>query len=90
MTGEDNPILRRCAEAIVRRGFEVPALFFLEMYKPLTTLAYNAGEVAAPLVAPFVGMDRCRDLLGLLKNRGNVELLMTLIEQRTQEIHAGH
>ncbi len=78
------------ADQIAKRRFEVPAVFFLEMYKPLTTLAYAAAQVSAPLFALLVGTQRCHALLDLLKSRANVELLITLIESRARGTAARH
>ena len=82
MTVGSDLILNNCAERVCRLGLAVPAIFFLEMHKPLTGLAHSASVMAEPILGPLLGMHRVKDLSALLEERENVEKLIQLIEKR--------
>jgi len=81
-------VLASCAEAVVQRGLETPAIFFLEMYKPLTTLAHASIQVGAPFFIPLVGLTRYQQLLTLLSSRENIESLICMIERGARQADA--
>ena len=70
------------AAKIVERRLETVAVLFLEMHKPLSFVASQAALVAMPLVGPLTGMERMVVLSKLLRDRENVELLITRIEEK--------
>jgi hypothetical protein len=78
-------LVDRLARFVVDRGMEAPAVLFLEMHKPLSFLAGQSALVAAPLLAPFVGMDRLRDLSELLSEPDGIETLLRRIEDYAAE-----
>lgn len=73
-------LLDKLARFVVDRGMEAPAILFLEMHKPLSFLAGQSTLLAAPLLAPFLGMDRLRDLSALLSEPDGIENLLRRIE----------
>ncbi|MFH0940125.1 MAG: hypothetical protein V1899_12725 [Planctomycetota bacterium] len=74
-------LLNQCAEWVVNKGLEAPILMFLEMHKPLTTLAAVTYAVSQPPLMLFFGFRRTEELRLLLTDRENVEALMQRIEQ---------
>jgi hypothetical protein len=78
-------LLNLCADWVVRKRLEAPALMFLEMHKPLTTLASVSYTMAQPPLMLFFGFRRTEDLRVLLSDRDNVEALMQRIERHSKE-----
>ena len=78
-------LLEQCAQWVVRKGLEAPALMFLEMHKPLITLAAVSYAMTQPMLMLFFGFRRTEDLRVLLSERDNVEALMQRIELRSKE-----
>lgn len=81
-------LLEQSADWVVRKGLEAPVLMFLEMHKPLTTLASVGYAMGQPPLMVLFGFRRTEDLRLLLSERGNVEALMQRIEQRSRERRA--
>jgi hypothetical protein len=77
--------LQRCAEAVVRRRMETPAVLALELHRPLAFLGSQAVIVATPFLAPLVGLDTVRELTLLLQEPGSVDLLIRRIETLSAE-----
>jgi len=77
-------LLDRAVEWVVRKGLEVPTIMFLEMHKPLTTLASVGYAFAQPPLMMLFGFKRTEEVRLLLSKRENVELLMERIEQRSE------
>ena len=77
-------LLTQAAEWVVRKGLEAPAILFLEMHKPLTTMAAVGYAFAQPPFMMLFGFERTEEVRLLLSNRENVELLMNRIEQRSE------
>lgn len=73
------------AKPIVNRGLAVPAVLFLEMYKPLSFVASQSLMMAMPFLAPFIGAQRVADLSKVLKDRNNIELLLNRIEDMAND-----
>ena len=70
------------ADTIVQRGYGVPALFFLEAYKPLTSVWHALFQVSLPMVEIALGRARTGELICLLESRENIELLLRAIEEK--------
>ncbi len=77
------------AKPIVDRRLEVPAVLFLETYRPLSFVASQSLLVAMPFLAPFVGAQRVADLSKILKDRANVEVLLRRIEDMANDRDTG-
>jgi hypothetical protein len=58
---------------------------FLEMHKPLTTLAATAYALGQPPLVLFFGFRRSEELRLLLSERENVEALMQRIELHSRQ-----
>ena len=74
-------LLDYAAAWVVAKGLEAPALMFLEMHKPLTTLAAVGYAMTQPPLMLFFGLRRTEELRLLLSDRDNVEALMQRIER---------
>lgn len=81
-------MLDQAAEWVVRKGLEAPVLMFLEMHRPLTTLASVGYTLGQPPLMFLFGFRRTEELRLLLSDRDNVEALMQRIERRSKERRA--
>lgn len=62
--------------ARVRRyGLETPALFFLEMHRPLAGLAGMASFMATPLFGAFLGLDRVEKYAAMISDPDALDAL---------------
>ncbi|GAB4459969.1 MAG: hypothetical protein OHK0029_23260 [Armatimonadaceae bacterium] len=77
---ERHHLLDSVAEAIRQRGLQTPALFFIEMHRPLGFLAAQGLIVLTPMLAPLLGLDRVQKLGRLLSDPEAVEELVRLLE----------
>jgi hypothetical protein len=78
---ESDALLHQLAEAVVRRGLETPAVFFLELNRPLTFLAGQATHVLMPFLAPLVGVGRMQEVSRLLDDPRSIDRLLERIER---------
>ncbi|NCO42754.1 MAG: hypothetical protein COZ06_24215 [Armatimonadetes bacterium CG_4_10_14_3_um_filter_66_18] len=78
---ERDALIDSCARRIVGYGLETPAIFLLEMHKPLSFLGSQALLFASPCLAPFMGLERTEDFAALLNEPANVDLLLDRIEE---------
>lgn len=88
---EAERLLNRLAEGIVRRRLTVPAIFVLEMTKPLNFLGSQVMIALGPLVTAFLHQDEMRKVALLLERDTHLEELLQRIERldaeaKTQEI----
>lgn len=83
----DNPeaLIDAVARKVVQRRLEVPAVFFLEMNKPLSFIMGQSLLVAMPFLAPLLGIQRVEQLSQLLQDRENVDRLIERIEELSEE-----
>jgi predicted membrane-bound dolichyl-phosphate-mannose-protein mannosyltransferase len=73
-------LLEQVAQAVVRRGMEVPTILFLEMHKPLANLLGHAVWMTMPIWALFWGVQRTNALGELLSDPTQIERLIRRIE----------
>lgn len=66
---------------IMRRKLSAPAIFVLEMYKPLVGLFREGAIMAAPLLYPLVGSRLYGNLCKLLESPENLEALIVELEK---------
>jgi len=71
-------ILEAIAKRVEQFGMLVPAIFFLEMNKPLSYIGGQAMHFFAPIVGVF--FDTFEDYAYFLDDRKNVELLIQKLE----------
>lgn len=78
---EGEALLDEIAAAVVRRGLGAPAVFFLEMNRPLAFLAGQATHVLVPFLAPVFGIGRMQQVARVLNDRAGVDRLLERIER---------
>ena len=81
-TIEPEQILESLAGRIVHMGLSVPAVFFLEMHKPLAGVAGAAYQLIHHLILCIFGRSRAEALLDIMQSRENVEKLIRLVERK--------
>lgn len=74
------------ANRIEQFGMLVPAIFFLEMNKPLSYIGGQAMHFFAPIVGVFFGT--FEDYAYFFEDRRNVELLIQKLESLTEKEEA--
>jgi hypothetical protein len=73
-------IIDYLAQNVIRRKLQTPAIFFLELNKPMSTVASNMITFAQPSLGAFFGFRRMAEWAALLNERENVEMLIQRIE----------
>src|SRR5438876_3514127 len=73
-------LLDRIAAEVMRRGLAAPAVFFLELNRPLAFLAGQATHVLVPFLAPLVGLGRMQEVARMLNDPRNIDRLLERIE----------
>ena len=76
--------LAQIADRIIALKLELPALLFLQLHLPLTTLAHTACLLCAPIASPLFGFERIKAVEELLSDRKNIERLIELIEKQNK------
>lgn len=76
---EIDRLVERLASEIARRGMEAPAVFFLEMQKPIANVSGHAAIAFSPFLIPFFGFDAVNDYSRLLRDRRCVDRLIDRI-----------
>lgn len=85
---EAERLLNRLAEGIVRRRLTVPAIFALEMTKPLNFFGSQVMIALGPLVTAFLHRDEIRKIALLLERDLHLENLIQRIERLDAEAKA--
>ena len=76
------------AEQVVRRKLETPALMFLEMHLPITSIAHTSTLFFQPLLGPVFGAERFHTLSQFLSERKNVDALIQRIKSMSEATQA--
>jgi len=74
-------IIEAVAQRVVRMRLAVPAVLFLEMHKPLASLASQAAVFVSPVLAAFFGFERMNEVASFLRSSENIEALVKRIEE---------
>ena len=77
---ELNAAISSIAKKVVDRRLEMPAVLLLEMHKPLSFIISQSAVVAIPLLGPLVGVQRIVDFSKIMRNRENIDRLISRIE----------
>jgi len=72
----------RFADAVVAKGLVAPAVFFLELHKPLTGLWMVGGEILSPLFSMLLGPKATEEVTKLFSSRESLERVLLLIEAK--------
>lgn len=73
-------LIEQLAWQVSRWGLAQPAIFFLEVTKPLSFVASQGLLLCEPILGFFYGEPRIGDYANLLADRSNVEHLIARIE----------
>jgi hypothetical protein len=84
--GRRDEIIEAIVARIVQFGMTVPAIFFLEMNKPLSYFGGQAMHFFAPIVGVF--FETFEDYAYFFDQRDNVELLIQRLELAAMEEEA--
>jgi len=77
---QDRAFLQRLAEKIHKSGFVTPAVFFLEMTKPLALLGSHALVFFGPVLNAFIQSENYYRTVQVFEESENIELLLQMIE----------
>lgn len=85
----------KAIDAIVRRirryGLETPAIFFLEMHRPLAGFAGLASHAVTPLFGAFMGMELTEKYAALIGDRTAIDEIVSRLDSlREGPAEAGH
>ena len=80
LDAQDKLFLERIAKKIHGSGFVTPAVFFLEMTKPLTLLGSHALVFLGPILNAFIQLENYYRTVQVLEDPENIELLLQMIE----------
>ena len=82
LSPEDQDILDKVAQRVVRRGMAVPATMLLESVRPFSFLASQALAFLEPIVSVALDPEKCRRFRELLQRRATVPALIDAIQRR--------
>jgi hypothetical protein len=85
LTKKDKAFITRLAKRIQQSGFITPAIFFLEMTKPLALLGSHAMVFFGPIVNSFIQADGYYRAAELFEEPETVEFLLDEIERLDKE-----
>tara|TARA_B100000029_G_scaffold513801_1_gene614478 strand:- start:113 stop:466 length:354 start_codon:yes stop_codon:yes gene_type:complete len=77
---QDRLFLERIAKKIHDSGLVTPAVFFLEMTKPLSLLGSHALVFFGPIINAFIQSENYYRSVQVFEETANVELLLQIIE----------
>lgn len=82
-------LIERLAKAVQRYGMEVPAVFFLEMSKPVSFTAGSLVHAATPFLGVYTDNENVfTDFATILSERTLLEKLICRIEELAKEADA--
>ena len=81
LSNPDKEFITRLAKRIQRSGFVTPAIFFLEMTKPLALLGSHAMVFFGPILNSFIKADGYYRAAELFEEPDTVEFLLSEIER---------
>lgn len=81
LTPEDKEFLEKIAKKIHRYGLVTPAVFFLEMTKPLALLGSHFLVFFGPIINSFIQAENYYRTVQVFEEPKNVEILLDMIEE---------
>ena len=85
LSEQDIQFITRIAKRIQRSGFITPAVFFLEMGKPLALLGSHAMVFFGPIINAFIQADGYYRATEIFEKPDNIEFLISEIERLDKE-----
>ncbi len=83
---QDIIFIRRVATRIHRSGMVTPAVFFLELTKPLALIGSHVMIFFGPLINAFINAEGYYKAAELFEEPANVELLIREIEKLENDL----
>ncbi len=77
---QDKLFLEKIAKKIHDSGFVTPAVFFLEMTKPLSLLGSHALVFLGPIMNAFIQSENYYRTVQVFEESENIEILLNMIE----------
>lgn len=81
LTKQDRLFIERIAKKIFTSGFTTPAIFFLEMTKPLALLGSHLLIFLGPVINSIIQSDDYYRSVQVFEEPDNIELLLKEIER---------
>ena len=78
---EDKDFLTKIAQEVKSRRLTTPAIFFLEMMRPLNFVGSQAMVFFGPIISAFVKTDGYYKAAEIFENHHSVEFLIQEIER---------
>jgi len=78
---QDQLFIERIAKKIYDSGFTTPAIFFLEMTKPLALLGSHFLIFLGPVINSFIQSDNYYRSVQVFEEPANIEYLLKKIEE---------
>ena len=85
LSESDREFIERIALRIQKSGLVTPAVFFLELFKPLALLGSHAMVFFGPIISAFIRADGYYRAAELFEEPSNVEFLIDQIERLETE-----
>lgn len=85
LSESDREFIIRIALRIQKSGLVTPAVFFLELFKPLALLGSHTMVFFGPIFSAFMRADGYYRAAELFEEPSNVEFLITQIERLEKE-----
>jgi hypothetical protein len=82
-TAEDDVLLDRVADAVVKRGMAAPAAVFLESLGPMNFLGSQALHFMAPVLECAFSAKEVTHVARLLERRETIARLLSLIDAKS-------
>ena len=77
----EDEFMKRLADGILNRKMAVPAILFLETYRPLNFIGNQIMTFFRPFASTVYPKHKYDKILTALENRGNIDKLIKLLEK---------
>jgi len=85
-TNTEKEFIRNIASRIHQSGFITPAVFFLELTKPLSLIGSHAMIFFGPIINAFINTEGYYKAAEIFEKSENIELLIQEIEKLEEKI----
>ena len=85
MNNREKELMQSYAKKVIDKGFSVPTIFFLEMFKYLSFIFSQSMIVFGPLATIFINQEKYYKISDILSDRNNVEYFICQIENNYKE-----
>ena len=85
MNNNEKKLMQQYARKVIDKGFSVPAIFFLDMFKYLSFIFSQSMIIAGPLATVFIDRQKYYKISDILSERDNVEYFICQIESNQEK-----